>query len=116
MPAYNFKERFATAVEQGIKRSTIRPRRRNPSRPGDPLYMYTGMRTRACRKLTTATCRQVRPIIIDSDQVWLDGEQLSAEQIRQLAQGDGFSRVAEFFDFFRQHYGLPTAEMDLIEW
>lgn len=110
MPAYNFKERFASAVEQGIKRSTIRPRRRNPSRPGDPLYMYTGMRTRACRKLTTATCRQVRPIIIGSDQVWLDGEQLSVEQIRQLAQ------VAEFFDFFRQHYGLPTTEMDLIEW
>lgn len=50
MPALNFSK-FIAAVEDGSKPLTIRDIRKNPIRPGDVLYMFTGMRTRQCRKL-----------------------------------------------------------------
>ena len=53
MPALNFRAEFADAVERGEKCQTIRAYRkdgRNP-KPGDTLHLYTGMRTRACRRL-----------------------------------------------------------------
>ena len=58
MAALNFQKRFAEAVETGEKRQTIRRRRADGHDPkaGDPLYLYTGMRTKACRKLATVRC------------------------------------------------------------
>ena len=53
MPSLNFQAQFAPLVESGAKRTTIRALRRdgrNPKR-GDPLYMFTGQRTRSCRRL-----------------------------------------------------------------
>lgn len=50
MPALNFTK-FISAVEDGSKPLTIRDIRKNPIRPGDVLYMFTGMRTRQCRPL-----------------------------------------------------------------
>ncbi len=53
MVALNFKARFADDVETRRKRCSIRaPRKdgRDP-KPGDSLQLYTGMRTRECRKL-----------------------------------------------------------------
>ena len=52
MPALNFKKEFADKVASGEKRQTIRALRKdgkNP-RPGQKLYLYTGMRTKYCRK------------------------------------------------------------------
>ena len=115
MPAYSFQEQFAPAVEQGKKRQTIRPPRKRPTRPGDTLYLYTGMRTRRCRLLRVATCRAVTPITIHPDHVILDGRRLSPEETLALARADGFENVEAFFDFFRRRYGLPV-RLELVEW
>jgi len=64
MPAYNFKERFAADVESGKKRQTIRRKRKRPTKPGDVLYLYVGMRTKRCRKLREAPCESVVSILI----------------------------------------------------
>jgi hypothetical protein len=48
MPAYNFQKQFAPAVERGEKLCTIR---RKAPKVGDKAYLYTGMRTKACRPL-----------------------------------------------------------------
>jgi hypothetical protein len=62
MPAYNFKARFCELVENGSKRQTIRRRRARPTRIGDTLYLYTGMRRPGARLLRTVTCLSVEPI------------------------------------------------------
>lgn len=60
MVAYNFQTRFAGAVSNGQKHLTLRaPRggRSRHARVGEPVQLYTGMRTPACRALLSSpTC------------------------------------------------------------
>lgn len=109
MVAYNFKAEFAADVESGKKRQTIRLQRR--ARVGDALQLYTGMRTKKCRKLRDAVCTTVQEITIKSRgyylAVRLDGEPLPTEQARDLARADGFENLSAFADFFAEQYGLP---------
>ena len=117
MPALSFKKQFAEAVELGIKRQTIRAARkdcRNP-RPGQTLYLYTGMRTKYCRKLGEAIC-------ISSEQIYID-EQFDISLTRELAETeenniivmDGFTERHKFFEFFQKVHGLPFNGF-LIKW
>lgn len=115
MPALNFKAQFADDVEQGRKRQTIRPKRKHPIDVGDRLYLYTGMRTKQCRKLGEADCIVTTPIEIRNGRVLLDEKSLTLFQIMRLAIDDRFEDWAEFFAFFRNQYGLPF-EGDLIGW
>jgi hypothetical protein len=115
MPNLNFKSQFAPAVESGEKRQSIQPKRKIPIKPGDTLHLYTGMRTKQCRKLGRATCTKTRPIHIRTGRVILDGQNLTLFQIMRLAENDGFEKWKDFFGFFRKQYGLPF-EGDLIQW
>ena len=75
MVALNFKTQFADDVASGRKCQSIRaPRKdgRDPV-PGNRLQLYTGMRTRACRKLGDANCIRVRPVQITKRYVVIDG-------------------------------------------
>lgn len=57
MVAYNFQARFAPDVAAGRKLQTIRAEgRRAHAKAGDRVQLYTGMRTKACRKLAEGTC------------------------------------------------------------
>jgi hypothetical protein len=113
MPAYNFKTRFADAVENGDKCQTIRKRRKRPTRVGDTLYLYTGMRTKACRLLRTETCIGIAPIDIYDGRIVFDGSELPRWHAKALAEHDGFDTLSDFFEFF----GLPIiGELELIEW
>ena len=117
MPAYNFKARFADAVERGDKCQTIRKRRKRPTRPGDTLYLYTGMRTKQCRLLRTEMCIGIAPIDIYDGRVVFDGSELPRWHAQALAEHDGFDTLADFFKFFDDTYGLPVVgELELIEW
>ena len=51
MPALNFQRRFVSKIESGEKRGTIREKRKIPFKVGDPLYLYTGMRTSKCESI-----------------------------------------------------------------
>lgn len=115
MPAYNFKSKFAPLVECGKKRQTIRKPRKTPTKPGQWLKLYTGMRTKKCRLLGEAICTKVTPIKIHQQFVSLDGRNLAIEELIYLARVDGFTTPVEFLLFFEKTYGLPV-EMELIEW
>ena len=117
MPAYNFHSRFAPAIESGDKRQTIRPRRKRPTRPGDTLYLYTGMRTKACRKLGEFTCTKVTPVDILQGAVRLGGKCLGTALALEFARADGFEGLEDFYRFFGEHYGLPViGKLEVIEW
>lgn len=113
MPALNFQKQFAGAVERGEKRQTIRaPRKdgRDP-KPGDTLYLYTGMRTKACRKLGEVVCSGVLRV-----RIGLGGpEGSSMDEAITFAQADGFRDWLAMRQWFERTHGLPF-EGFLIQW
>lgn len=108
MAAYNFMKQFEKPILSGEKCSTIRrdAGKRNPQ-PGDALHLFTGMRTKECRKLAEVECDKVQSITIREGGIVLGGNALSEQKQWILAQRDGLMHLEDFFAFFRTHYGLP---------
>lgn len=124
MVAYNFKSQFASLVESGAKRQTIRALgKRRHAKPGELLQLYTGQRTRYCRKLLDATCGDVTPILMNITPengltVFLGGIDCEIFDLIALAKADGFGQgeadpLDEFIRFFEDR--MPF-EGVLIEW
>jgi len=97
MVAYSFKAQFAEPIVTLKKRQTVRGNRARHARPGEPIQLYTGMRTKYCRKLLDRDpiCVDVRPLrlILDTDiitSLWIDGAYLNAEEMEAFAVADGF--------------------------
>lgn len=123
MVAINFMPQFAEAVEDGSKRQTIRANAR--CKPGDRLQLYTGMRTKTCRKLMDAICIRVRPVMIDSTDMELDGTRLIAgnalrdepdDRDNDFAEKDGFKSFMDMADWFRKTHGDLPFHGFVIEW
>ena len=94
MPAYNFKKQFAPLVGSGEKRQTVRFPRKRQTVKGDTLYLYTGMRTSACRKLVDPTpCTAVLPVMFNDLGMILDGAALQPDQADAFAQADEVYQV-----------------------
>lgn len=128
MPAYNFQKQFAPLVESGQKRQTIRAiGKRRHARPGESLQLYTGQRTKACRKLISPDpeCVSVQAVYMfkiierrrDSHayQLYLDGELVFWDEVQTIASADGFENSTEFFNFFEDAHGMPFRGF-LIKW
>ncbi|MFW5497739.1 MULTISPECIES: hypothetical protein [unclassified Maridesulfovibrio] len=122
MVAYSFKLQFAEDVESGKKKQTIRADRKRHARPGEAVQLYTGMRTKKCRKLVDPDpiCTAVRDIeiasIYDFADVRVAGVNLvGAERLTAFALADGFDSIDEFVAFFKKEHGLPFRGV-LVEW
>jgi len=123
MPAFNFQKQFAPAVEAGDKTQTIRAMRKDGRRPepGQTAYLYTGMRTSACRKLREGTIWAVNNIMIGHNGVLInydeDGEYPINEEyeLNMFARADGFESWESMRDWFDKTHGLPF-EGNLIKW
>lgn len=124
MPALNFKKQFAPMVINGSKTHTIRAYRKDGRNPkeGDMLYLYTGMRTKGCKKLKEVVCTEIKMVDIEENgNVIVDGFELTHSMCVHLAQKDGFVDTVDrrcdqlFIDFFRQVHGLPFRGV-LISW
>ena len=126
MVAFNFTV-FVDKVEARTKRMTIRKTAR--AKPGDKLQLYTGMRTKACRKLVDedATCEAVFPIRLGSDGIVLSPDHPWHENRRKIESGDplidewaradGFDDWPAMRDWFAEKYGLPfTGYAHVWEW
>ena len=119
MVAYNFQTRFAEAVANGQKRQTIRSPRKDDrhAKPGDKLQLYTGMRTKSCRKLRDAVCHDSCAILLEWDKAWTFGPQelFEGEDLERFAHEDGFACWADMRAWFEKAHGLPfTGQM--IRW
>ena len=117
MPLLGFKKQFAPLVESGANRQTIRLKRKdgkNPH-PGDTLYLYTGLRTKGCRKLGTAICTGAWDVGITKCGPVLTGIRLDPDEAGELAARDGFSCFGDMQDFFEKEHSLPFWGL-LIEW
>ena len=120
MVAYSFKPYNADDVASGAKRQTIRagsPR----CKVGSALQLYTGQRTKKCRKLRDAVCTLVRRIsisegydsmeqIVPGDwKIVLDGkwDWASDKFSHGLARCDGFEDAYALCRWFEAEHGLP---------
>ena len=122
MVAYNFMKSLAPLVEAGVKSHTIRNNNRNGrhAKVGDKLQLYTGMRTKSCRKLRDTICLAIHEIKIENpavriliDSAWVE---LSASQVLQLAIADGFASIDEFFNYFTEPRDLVLIVWDEVAW
>lgn len=143
MVAYSFNAIFADQVSSLRKRQTVRSERRRHARPGEPVQLYQGMRTRACRKLVDPDpiCKSVHrieiglSILIDSmiTSIWVDGIPLRPEEVEAFAQADGFGIEAvgdwrfkatghrgsarwNMGEFWMHHHGAGRFEGVLVRW
>jgi hypothetical protein len=124
MVAYNFKQEFADDVAALKKRQTIRANgKRRHARPGEPLQLYTGMRTQGCRKLVLPdpSCKSAEPISIwflsngQGINVTVNGKPLEDHALDMLAQADGFRDADGLRQFIAEEHGLPF-DGTLIKW
>jgi hypothetical protein len=114
--AYNFQARFADAVERGDKSQTIRAPRKDGrhAKPGDALQLYTGMRTRACRKLRDATCHDACDVLIEADRI-ITFKPQELHDLEQFARHDGFASWQDMRQWFESAHGLPFRGV-MIRW
>lgn len=117
MALLGYKKRFVKPIQQLLKEWTIRDFRKIPIKPGERLYMYTGLRTKHCKKIGEAICRWTSQIIIHEDSVCIDnygdaGEFVSfgndVNDYRSLdwfAAKDGFKDWDDLKAFWYQAHG-----------
>lgn len=101
MVAYSFNKIFVPQIERGIKLQTIRADRRRHARPGEPIQLYTAMRTRQCRKLVEPdpVCIGVAPVeilvreapLFPISEILVNGCPIEGEAAEEFARSDGFA-------------------------
>ncbi|AWJ83349.1 hypothetical protein TSH58p_07290 [Azospirillum sp. TSH58] len=137
MVAYSFRPRFIDPILAGLehapllpgmKRQTIRGASggKRHARPGELVQLYTGMRTRQCRKLGEGRCVAAEPVtlllekpglVIIGDAMTPADEHEAARQLDAFAIYDGFRDWPDLVAFWAaEHPGLTRFEGVLIRW
>ena len=122
-----FKKRFVEPILIGTKVHTMRKDRRVQPKIGERLYMYTGLRTSSCQKITD------KEILISTQRVhikgslnlgvagmnvWIDGRNLSNIEINEFVKFDGFTDQTDFASFWLEgkKNGRFAAILTLYHW
>lgn len=115
---------FIDKILSGEKRQTIRRASDKWAnvRAGDRLTLYTGLRTKECRKLGEAVVESITPIFLTpaTGRAWvrlpfgLAG--LRDDDLEFIALMDGFPNLSRFWEFFAEKYGFETLEFYVIRW
>ncbi|GAJ10348.1 unnamed protein product [marine sediment metagenome] len=107
------------------KLQTIRLCRKRPTKPGETLYLYTGMRTKDCIKLGEIPCKTVEPLEI---QEYMTGPLVGVAVHRaghwrplthEFAQADGFNDMWAMQEWFEKTHRLSPKNPlfpELITW
>lgn len=108
MVAFSFSPEFAGPVERREKRQTIRQTRR--ASVGDRIQLYTGMRTKQCRKLVEEDplCTFVGYVAIRPDYLTVGDVRSHPRDIDEFARLDGFTDYAGMVAWFQARYGQPS--------
>lgn len=116
MVALNFSQQFASKVASREKRQTIRQTFRG--RAGCLLQLYTGQRTKACRKLV-----EPDPVCIGSTYVGLTAKGVTLGDASRFpgnmddfARQDGFENYAAMWKWFSGRYKTNSFTGRVIRW
>lgn len=116
MVALNFSPQFAPLVAAGTKRQTIRQSAR--AKPGDSLQLYTGQRTKACRKLVAPDpiCTDCMYIGLTARGITLGDASKFPGNIDDFARADGFDDYAAMWKWFSERYETQSFTGHVIRW
>ena len=119
MPALSFKKEFAKMIEQGEKTQTLRLPRKIPIKFKDKLYLYTGQRTKQCRKLGEGIVNEMPFTIgmhLNLEPPKIGCSAFDVHRIENLSQRDGFKNDYEMFSWFQKQYGKKPMTFNVIRW
>jgi hypothetical protein len=102
MVAFNFKAEFADKVASGVKRTTIRQTKR--CSVGDDIQLYTGQRTKDCKKLGDVRCMAVEKITFGKNHMKIGKEVYDPKQREMIAHQEGFLTYADMHKWFVRTY------------
>lgn len=120
MPSIDFKPQFVPLIENRTKQMTLRRAGQRQWKPGDRLHMFTGQRTRHCRKIGEAEIISVkREIILDESGLPPEWETRLVGRLiigpATVTYYSGFANDREFLDFHKRQ-GNIGENMTLIFW
>jgi hypothetical protein len=123
MPILNFKAQFIEPIQTRVKAHTIRATRKIPVKPGDLLYLYTGLRHKGAYRILPepVVCTRVESITIkDAGQmctprfsIHVEGYVLDKYECERLAHADGFDSFGDMMKFWE---GRLPFEGQIIHW
>jgi hypothetical protein len=126
MVAYSFRARFCQSIIEGKKRQTIRAPRRRHASVGDPMQLYTAMRTKHCRKILDPDpiCESIEPVRLlfgeGRPRIWIAGEPWPVLDNNAFARIDGFDDMRDMMAFWNAEHGDGKDVIDfsgvLIKW
>jgi hypothetical protein len=114
MVAINFSPQFAAEVASGRKTQTIRRSAR--ARAGQALQLYTGQRTKDCRKLADAICIDCTYVGLTERGVTLGDASRFPGNIDDFARADGFENYAAMWKWFSERYETNSFTGHIIRW
>ena len=112
MVALNFSV-FVDKVERGEKLQTIR--RDFRGKVGDKIQLYTGQRTKKCRKLGEAICTDLDYCAIRPDYVTF-GDADKHPDADDFAKADGFENYKTMVKWFQEKYDSYSFIGKVIKW
>lgn len=114
MVAFNFQPEFVADIESGRKTQTIRQNAR--ARAGDYLQLYTGQRTKACRKISEAVCLDSTYIGMTARGITLGDKSIFPSDIDDFARADGFADYAAMWKWFSERYQTQSFTGFITRW
>lgn len=122
MPALSFNKKFVPHILNGTKKQTIRKFRKKPINVGNRLFLYTGMRTKQCKKIGEASCVAVYVASITRKGIQLSTIhhpkkkwKVDEKSLDAFARSDGFSDWEEMHRWWGLTHDLPF-KGNLIMW
>jgi hypothetical protein len=115
-------DEFGNVIRPRGKRQTIRAiGRRRHARPGETIQLYTGMRTKQCRKLGEARCKSIEPIRIFLEIEFIDLPESNCSMglglgLDEFAMEDGFRDWDDMRKFWREEHAVSEFSGVLITW
>lgn len=116
MVAFNFQPEFVPDIESGKKTQTIRQKAKG--RAGDLAQLYTGQRTKACRKIITPdpTLILVDYVAIRPGYLTFGNAAKHPRDIDECAAMDGFASYKEMVQWFQDRYRVHSFVGFLHRW
>lgn len=124
MPSLSFQKHFVPGILSMLdkdygrrnkvkpKTTTIRAMRKSPFRKGDKLFLFSGLRTKQCRRLGETVCLKVEQIEMldcggETYMVVVDNRLIGYNEVLKIARADGFADGMGMMQWFRKNHGLP---------
>lgn len=114
MVAFSFKPQFAPMIVARTKIQTVRQSHR--CEPGDMMQLYTGLRTRYCKKvIPDVACTLVDYVNIAPDFITFGNADLHPDA-EGFAKLDGFESFSDMLKFFWAIYNTERLQGFVHRW